>query len=84
MSLFYVKQQRVLLKRCLGVLGTDVPVRLGNISWGATGVKSNLFNLSSTVTLWIENLSKLGKANVEFLVLMLTQTQLDLTLHNLS
>ena len=40
---------------------------------GATSVKSNLFNLSSTVKIQIENLKKLGKAKVEFLMLILTQ-----------
>lgn len=46
---------------------------------GTPGIKSNLFNLTSTVKLWIGNIRKLGNAEVKFLIPMLTQTQLDLT-----
>lgn len=46
---------------------------------GTPRIKSNLFNLTPPAKLWIGNFKKLGKAEVKFLMLMLTQAQLNLT-----
>lgn len=81
----YGEQRRVLLSRHLGALGADVQCfscsgsarserRLGH-----TSIKSNLFNLSSTLKLWIENVRKLEKAKFQLVMPMLTRIQLDLT-----